>query len=120
MNEAVGPGKVNKSHAGLLLVVCLALVLSACSAGQVSQTSTGQESQEIELAPVSSLPDFVRNEAPLHVQEAYRFAAANPDVLAQYPCYCGCDAVGHESNLDCFVKDIQADGTIVFDSHGFG
>jgi len=36
---------------------------------------------------------------------AYRIAAQIPAVLAQQPCYCGCDAIGHGSLLDCFTTD---------------
>lgn len=46
--------------------------------------------------------------------EAYRFAVANPDLLSQIPCYCGCAKLGepHKSNKHCYLKD---DGT--FDEH---
>ena len=39
------------------------------------------------------------------VARAYRIAAARPGVLAQQPCYCHCDALGHGSLLDCFASD---------------
>jgi hypothetical protein len=42
---------------------------------------------ELTLASESMLPDFVRDTPP-QVQEAYRFAIANPDVLKYIPCYC--------------------------------
>jgi hypothetical protein len=71
---------------------------------------------ELKLIPVSALSDKVRG-APQAVQEAYRFAAANPDVLSRIPCYCGCGMEGHKSNLDCYVKQTGADGSIVFDDH---
>ena len=77
------------------------------------------DGQPFELAPKSTLPDFVRD-APPQVQEAYRFAIANPDVLQNFPCYCGCVSAGHTSNLDCYVQEIQPDGTLVFDNHAFG
>ena len=53
-------------------------------------------------------------------EEAYRFALANPDVLKQIPCYCGCGVVGHTSNYDCYVAEINDDGSAILDSHGFG
>jgi hypothetical protein len=54
------------------------------------------------------------------VQEAYRFAIANPEVLAQLPCYCGCGGMGHKSDLDCFVEEFNPDGTIAaFGYHAF-
>lgn len=54
------------------------------------------------------------------VQEAYRMAIANPEILEKYPCYCGCGKMGHQSNLDCFVHDVNPDGSIVFDDHALG
>jgi len=39
------------------------------------------------------------------VAKAYRIAARIPEVLAQQPCYCWCDKVGHGSLLDCFASD---------------
>jgi len=36
------------------------------------------------------------------------------------PCYCGCGAIGHHSNLACYMKDVSAGGEIVFDDHALG
>src|SRR5262245_31884418 len=36
------------------------------------------------------------------VARAYEAAARIPQVVAQQPCYCGCDSHGHTSLLDCF------------------
>jgi len=38
-------------------------------------------------------------------------------LLSAIPCYCGCGAQGHRSNLDCYVKEIGPDGSIVFEPH---
>lgn len=92
-----------------VLLLLLASSLSACGGGAETLT----------LAPLGSLPESVQN-APPTVQEAYRFAAANPEVLENYPCYCGCVNMGHASNRDCYIKNIQADGTIEFDNHANG
>lgn len=71
--------------------------LSMCQAASQNSASSPQAaSVEITLAPESALPDFVQDAAP-QVKEAYRFAIANPEVLRQFPCYCGCGAMGqHE------------------------
>lgn len=37
--------------------------------------------------------------------KAYKIAATIPGVIAQQPCYCHCDALGHGSLLDCFASD---------------
>jgi hypothetical protein len=38
-------------------------------------------------------------------QEGYRIAKEIPEILAKLPCFCGCEAAGHETLLDCFVDD---------------
>ncbi len=38
-------------------------------------------------------------------REGYQVAKEIPEILAQLPCFCGCEAVGHESLLDCFVDE---------------
>ena len=68
-------------------------------------------------APGGPLPPYVRGEA---AAEAYRFAAARPDLLRAVPCYCGCEGEGHASNLDCFVAAFAADGRPTYAPHGAG
>jgi hypothetical protein len=103
-----------------LIVAWLALtglILVGCAGASGGAPAA---SQPFELAPESALPDFVRN-APPQVREAYRFAIANPEVVQKYPCYCGCGAAGHRSNLDCYIKERHSDGsTIVLDNHAVG
>jgi hypothetical protein len=94
---------------GLLLVIT-GLLLAACGT---------TKAPAYELAPASALPEFVRNEPPA-VRDAYRFAIANPDELAKYPCYCGCGAMGHTSNFSCYISDMGADSQISFDNHAAG
>ena len=95
----------------VIFALSLALILAANGCGQKQQA-------EIELAPESALPDFVQSQ-PDNVKLAYRYAIANPEHLSQFPCYCGCNAIDHKNNLDCYVKEIRADGTIEFDDHAF-
>ena len=38
-------------------------------------------------------------------REGYQIAKEIPGILAQLPCFCGCEAVGHENLLDCFVDE---------------
>ena len=54
------------------------------------------------------------------MRTAYQFAVANPDALKNVPCYCGCGAIGHKSNLACYIKEFGADGKPVFDDHAMG
>ena len=39
------------------------------------------------------------------VARAYRIAKRIPGVLAQQPCYCHCDRMGHVGLLDCYRSD---------------
>ncbi len=99
---------------GFVLVSFIILLAVAVVAGACGSTDV-----ELTLAPESELPDFVQD-APPQVKEAYRFAIANPDVLSAFPCYCGCGAMGHQNNLQCYIKEVKADGSIEFENHAFG
>ncbi len=98
----------------VLSVLGLAVLLTACSGGN----SAGQSGDELKLAPVSELPQEIQQADP-KVVEAYRFAIANPDYLAQFPCYCGCGGMGHQSNTDCYIREVRPDGSIAFETHAF-
>ncbi len=50
-------------------------------------------------------------------QQAYAFALARPDVLQWLPCYCGCEGIGHRSNLDCFFQRREVKGTYQYEEH---
>jgi hypothetical protein len=99
--------------------VLLAAVLLVTACGAASAPSGSATETNLKLAPVSALSPEIR-QLPADVQEVYRFALANPDVLDKIPCYCGCNQIGHTSNLDCYVKSRSADGAVVFDFHGAG
>ncbi len=103
--------KLRTSILMVLLFLVLALGASACSGDS--------DEEELTLAPESALPDFVRD-APAQVTKAYRFAIANPDIVSLFPCFCGCGGAGHMNNLDCYIREFRADGSIVFDNHAYG
>ena len=92
-----------------LMLAFIAILITACA---------GTE-PVIELAPVSDLPASVQR-APSSVRTDYQFAVANPEALANVPCYCGCGSIGHHSNLTCYVKSTDAAGKPVFDDHALG
>ena len=73
----------------------------------------------IKLVSASELP-FDIQQMPSEVQEAYRFALANPEVLTKIPCYCGCNGVGHLNNWMCYVQSVEDDGEVVLDYHAAG
>lgn len=94
----------------VFLVLSVSLFLSACSAGNQKNTV---------LMSLDKMPVEVQA-APVSVQQAYQFAAANPDLMKQIPCYCGCGAMGHTSNYACYVQSVDASGVIIFDTHALG
>ena len=95
---------------GLLIVLVVLTILPACST---------QPAADLHMMPMDQLPAEVQS-APVTVQEAYQFSAANPDVMKDIPCYCGCGNIGHESNYACYVADVDAQGKLTFDNHALG
>src|SRR5512136_1248780 len=93
-----------------LLAVILLAILPACSS---------QSQGDLSMASLDGMPAEVQA-APVSVQQAYQFAAANPDVMTQIPCYCGCGAMGHTSNYSCYVSGVDAAGKITYESHALG
>jgi hypothetical protein len=99
-----------------LLFVTLALILS----GTLSACSTQTADHSFPMASMTDMPPEVQS-APVTVQQAYQFAVANPDVLHELPCYCGCGPIGHTSNYACYVAEQNADGSVkTFDNHALG
>ena len=98
----------------ILIIGLLALTgLSACS------TQSNSEDAHLNMASMDLMPLEVKS-APVTVQEAYQFNVANPDVMKDIPCYCGCGNVGHTSNYDCYVSNVDDKGNISFDNHALG
>jgi len=103
--------KISHKFLFILLISIIALAsLPACST---------QQSTALDMMPMDQMPAEVQS-APVTVQEAYQFAAANPDVMKNIPCYCGCGNIGHASNYDCYVSSADEKGVITFDNHALG
>lgn len=57
--------------------------------------------------------------APAVVTSAFEFAAEHPEVAGYVPCFCGCEAGGHNNNADCFVRRRADNGDVVeWEEHG--
>jgi hypothetical protein len=102
----------------LLIFPLLALLIVAGSV-TAGCGATGEAGHDLAMAPLDGMPADVQS-APVLVRESYQFAAANPEVMKQIPCYCGCGEMGHTSNYACYVADVSADGAITYDSHALG
>jgi len=109
------PHMFSKTRKILFLIVIAALTATA-----VSTCSTSQ-SDEVRLAmtPLDQMPMDVQS-APVAVREAYQFNVANPDIMKNIPCYCGCGNIGHTSNYDCYVSSVDDKGNIAFENHALG
>src|SRR5262245_29231288 len=93
-----------------LALAAILVILAGCSG----------QGYPFSLASESLLPDFLGDDPP-GVSEAYRFAIASPHELEKYPCYCGCGAMGHTSNLSCYISEMDDVGKVVsFDDHAAG
>lgn len=98
----------------ITLMFVLALLAAGCGGGSKPNARDG-----FKMASIDDMPAEVKA-APVIVQEAYQFAAANPDVMTHIPCYCGCGDMGHASNYSCYVSEKKEDGTLVYDNHALG
>lgn len=96
----------------LILMIVIPSLLSGCADNSKSGA------RDLHMAPLSDMPAEVK-QASVSVQEAYRFNIANPELMKQIPCYCGCGDMGHASNYACYVQD-NTDGKITFDGHALG
>jgi hypothetical protein len=93
------------------MLIVVSALLPACS--------TTNRSTDAHMMPLDQMPAEVQA-APSMVQQAYQFAAANPDVMKGVPCYCGCGNIGHTSNYSCYVQGSDANGKLTFDDHALG
>jgi hypothetical protein len=92
-----------------IIIVALAVIAAGCGT-QKANTAFNKKNQP--------LPDYVLNSSS-KVQEAYIMASNYPKVLSQVPCFCGCAADGHKSNLNCFIGKMGPNNTVeAWDQHG--
>lgn len=96
-----------------IVVVLISTTISACS------TQKQPTASDLHMMSMDQMPAEVQA-APVTVQTAYQFAAANPDIMKNIPCYCGCGNVGHTSNYNCYVSNVDDKGNIRWDSHALG
>lgn len=94
-----------------IIVLLLLVSLPACSGKHTDD--------ELQMATMAGMPEEVKS-AAVSVQQAYQFAVANPELMQQIPCYCGCSDIGHTSNYSCYVSGVDAQGNVTFDNHAIG
>jgi hypothetical protein len=91
------------------------------SGAQSTPQMTEQELKDIAWDPQwPPLPNAGKPAKPIErVRAMYAFAARHPEVMRYAPCYCGCEAQGHMSAEDCFVRGRDAGGEPQWDGMGF-
>jgi hypothetical protein len=92
----------------------LAWWASAPAAPPQRRTTSGDL---LETVPPRELPSFARNSGA-KVEAVYRYAVEHGEILEYIPCVCGCGAIGHRHNADCYVAERLPDGAITFTNHG--
>lgn len=99
--------------------ILFALMIGVLALTSLSACSTSSSEAHLAMSPLDQMPMEVQS-APMTVQTAYQFNAANPDIMKNIPCYCGCGDIGHTSNYDCYVSNVDDAGNITFDNHALG
>ena len=87
------------------------------ASGDYSARFAGFEAAEepnVDASSVERWPAFVLDAGP-EVKRLYEFQLENGDLMRYMPCFCGCGRSGHRNNRDCFVRRVNADGSVVFD-----
>ena len=61
-------------------------------------------------------PDYVTAGGP-DVVKLFEFQVSNGELMRFMPCFCGCGRdAGHRNNRDCYIKAVNSDGSVDFDS----
>jgi hypothetical protein len=97
----------------LVLIILVSFVFGACS------SNSSQSEASYAMVSLAGMPLEIQN-APEVVKTAYQFAVANPEVLTELPCYCGCGGMGHTSNYSCYVSGEHANRSLAYDNHALG
>ena len=115
------PGKLGRRAllygAGATAVAALAAWRwwSEPTAGEhAAPVTTDAIGDQVQTLPRGQYPVFAGTG---EVRGLYRYAVEHGDELQYIPCFCGCGRFGHTSNRDCYVKALNADGTLTFTSH---
>ena len=114
--HAMGTDQANASPAGAAMAPG-----TTAGAAMAPETTAGAVSADaMDAAPAGANDAWAHRPAFTGVsaaaEAAYHYAVYHPQVVQWMPCYCGCAAMDHRSNLDCYVKP-TSDGRITFEEH---
>ena len=111
------PRKLTRRHALQGVLAASGLGLVGCSTPGIGQSSA----DDALLAwPAEDRWPEQFHKASARIQEAYRYAVANQDLLQWMPCFCGCGEWGHTSNASCYVQKVRDDGSVLLDPMSYG
>ena len=115
--QAVAGSSLTRRGFIALIPTMAGILLVACSGGGAATSAGGGQ---LIAKPAENLwPDIFWKSSP-DVQEAYRYALSNQDVLQYMPCFCGCVDQGHTSNKDCYIQQARPDGSFILEPMSFG
>jgi len=122
MDRPISSARLHGPAQACLLIIALLLTGSAAAActGEHASTSSNNPSSamssmdDTQAAAWAVRPAYTNTTA--RTQEAYQYAMQHQAVLQWIPCFCGCGAMGHGNNLDCYFEP-SATGLIVFEEH---
>lgn len=93
----------------LILAILFLIFIGACSKRIPLESDEAKTFKVLKAKmtdPKTGLPKTLDpNLIPGEDRQGYQIAKEIPEILAQLPCFCGCEAVGHENLLDCFVDE---------------
>ena len=99
--------------AGAAVAGIAAWQLWPAASGGAPPVTTDAIGDRIQTLPRGQLPVFASGS---EAQALYRYAVEHDGELQYIPCFCGCGRLGHKSNRDCYIKAVNPDGSVVFDS----
>jgi hypothetical protein len=107
------------------ILLSLAVVVSACGAQKEASHQDHSAHQEYSTGDIQEktasahiLPSFLKGQ-PDQIRLVYEASGKATEILKWMPCYCGCgESAGHKSNMNCFIKEVNPDGSVVWDDHG--
>lgn len=121
MNRLNPGARLHGPAQACLLIIALLItgsVAAACTgdhAATPSHTPTAMSSMDdTQAAAWAVRPAYTHTTA--RTEEAYQYAMEHQAMLQWIPCFCGCGAMGHGNNADCYFEP-SATGSIVFEEH---
>jgi hypothetical protein len=92
-----------------ILAISFLLINEGCSKNIPQETDDAQAFKVLKAKmadPKTGLPKTLDPNLIMgEDRKGYQIAKEIPEILAQLPCFCGCEAVNHENLLDCFVDE---------------